>query len=112
MTILLGEEKPAVHAIFKEWSQFVPLVKTLIWIRLAENAPGPHADARQAIINGIAGSDRQSSFAFGVDRSDRPFRGFSPGKTTPRDLCQTTVIAKLLHVSNQPKVTCETITDD
>jgi hypothetical protein len=31
-----------------------------------------------------------------VDRSDGPFRGFSPGKTTPRDLCQTTVIAKLL----------------
>ena len=40
---------------------------------------------------------------------DRPFRGFSPGKTTPRDLCQTTVIAKLLHVSGQPKVTSETI---
>jgi len=35
-------------------------------------------------------------FAIVVDRSDRPLRGFSPGKTTPRDLCQTTVIAKLL----------------
>jgi len=42
----------------------------------------------------------------------RLFRGFSPGKTTPRDLGQTTVIAKLLHVSSQPKVTSETITVD
>jgi hypothetical protein len=28
--------------------------------------------------------------------SDRPFRGFLPRKTTPRDLYQATVIAKLL----------------
>jgi hypothetical protein len=34
----------------------------------------------------------------GADRSDRPFRGFLPGKTTPRDLYQTKVIAKLLKV--------------
>jgi hypothetical protein len=43
---------------------------------------------------------------------DGPFLGFSPGKTTHRDLCQTTVIAKLLHVSSEPKVTSKTITDD
>jgi hypothetical protein len=66
----------------------------------------------RASLGGIASPDRQSSFAIGVDRSDRPFRGFSPGRTTPRDLCQTTVIAKLLHVSSQPKVTSETITGD
>jgi hypothetical protein len=29
-------------------------------------------------------------------RSDRPFRGFLPRKTTPRDLYRTTVIAKVL----------------
>jgi hypothetical protein len=29
-----------------------------------------------------------------VDQSDRPFRGFLPRKTTPRDLYQSTVIAK------------------
>jgi hypothetical protein len=28
--------------------------------------------------------------------ADRLFRGFLPGKTTPRDLYQTTAIAKLL----------------
>jgi hypothetical protein len=39
---------------------------------------------------------RYSSFAIGLDRSDRPFRGFSPGKTTPHDPSQTTVIAKML----------------
>jgi len=38
----------------------------------------------------------ESSFAITVDRSDRPFRGFLPRKTTPRDLLQATVIAKLL----------------
>jgi hypothetical protein len=32
----------------------------------------------------------------GVDRTRRPFRGFLSRKTTPRDLYQTTVIAKLL----------------
>jgi hypothetical protein len=37
-----------------------------------------------------------SSFAIGVDRSEKPFRGFLPRKTTPRDLYQATVIAKLL----------------
>jgi phage-related protein len=31
----------------------------------------------------------------GVDRSDRPFRGFLPRKTTPRGPYQSTVIAKL-----------------
>jgi hypothetical protein len=36
------------------------------------------------------------SFANGGDRSNRPFRGFLPRKTTPRDLCQATVFAKLL----------------
>src|SRR5271168_2327689 len=30
-----------------------------------------------------------------VHESDRPFRGFLPRKTTPRDLYQSTVIAKL-----------------
>ena len=50
--------------------------------------------------------------AAGNPGSDRPFRGFSPGKTTARDLCPTIVIAKLLHLSRQPKVTCETITVD
>jgi integrase len=39
---------------------------------------------------------QKSSFVIGVDRSDRSFRGFSPGKTAPRDLRQATVIAKLL----------------
>ena len=39
---------------------------------------------------------RSSSFAMGVDRSDKPFRGFLPMKTTPRDLYRTIVIAKLL----------------
>jgi 16S rRNA C1402 (ribose-2'-O) methylase RsmI len=34
--------------------------------------------------------------AAGNPGSDRLFRGFLPGKTTPRDLYQTTVIAKLL----------------
>jgi hypothetical protein len=34
------------------------------------------------------------SFAIGVDRSDRPFRGFLSRKTTPRDLYQTTVICE------------------
>src|SRR6202453_4256817 len=37
-----------------------------------------------------------SSFAIGIDRSDRPFRGFLSKKTTPRDLYHATVIAKLL----------------
>jgi hypothetical protein len=37
-----------------------------------------------------------SSLAIGVDRSEGPFRGFLPRKTTPRDLFQSTVIAKLL----------------
>jgi hypothetical protein len=32
-------------------------------------------------------------------RDDRPFRGFLPRKTTPRDLYQATVIAKLLYIS-------------
>ena len=36
----------------------------------------------------------QSSFAIGVERSEGPFRGFLPRKTTPRDLYQATVIAK------------------
>jgi hypothetical protein len=35
-----------------------------------------------------------SGFAIGVDRSQGPFRGFLPRKTTPRDLYQATVIAK------------------
>jgi hypothetical protein len=50
-----------------------------------------------------AGFDSQSSFAIRRDRSDSPSRGFSPGKTTPRDLYQITVIAKLLYVSSNPK---------
>ena len=36
------------------------------------------------------------SFANGVDRSNMPFRGFLPRKTTLRDLYQATVFAKLL----------------
>jgi hypothetical protein len=39
---------------------------------------------------------RASGFAIGVDRSDVAFRGFLPRKTTPRDLYETTVIAKPL----------------
>src|ERR1700691_3059448 len=39
---------------------------------------------------------RHSSFAIGVDRSDRPFRGFLPRKTTPRDLYHAAVIGKCL----------------
>jgi hypothetical protein len=35
-------------------------------------------------------------FANGLDRSDRPVRGFLPRKTTPRDLYKATVFAKLL----------------
>jgi hypothetical protein len=31
-----------------------------------------------------------------IRESDRPFRGFLPRKTTPRDLYHTVVIAKLL----------------
>jgi hypothetical protein len=38
----------------------------------------------------------ESPFAIGVDRSDGPFRGFLSRKTTPSDLFQSTVIAKLL----------------
>jgi hypothetical protein len=34
-----------------------------------------------------------------VRGSDKFFPGFSPGKTTPRDLYQTTVIAKTAHAS-------------
>ena len=41
----------------------------------------------------------KSSFAIGVDRSWRPFRGFLPRKTTPRDLYQATVIVKLLKMA-------------
>jgi hypothetical protein len=37
-----------------------------------------------------------NSFAIGADRGDRLFRGFLPRKTTPRYLCQATVIARLL----------------
>ena len=37
-----------------------------------------------------------SGFAIGVDRSHVAFRGFLPWKTTPRDLYETTVIAKPL----------------
>jgi hypothetical protein len=37
-----------------------------------------------------------SGFAIGIDRSQGPFRGFLPRKTTPRDLYQATVIAKPL----------------
>jgi hypothetical protein len=44
----------------------------------------------------VCESQPQSSFAVGVDRSDRPFRGFLTRKTTPRDLRQAIVIAKLL----------------
>src|ERR1700721_1500071 len=36
------------------------------------------------------------TFAMGVNRSHRPFRGFLPRKTTPRDLYRGTVIAKVL----------------
>jgi hypothetical protein len=42
-----------------------------------------------------------SRFAMGVDRRGRPFRGFLPRKTTPRDLYQATVIAKLLQPSKK-----------
>jgi hypothetical protein len=35
-----------------------------------------------------------SGFAIGVDRSQGPFRGFLPRKTTPRNLYEATVIAK------------------
>ena len=37
-----------------------------------------------------------SGFAIGDDRSHRAFPGFLSRKTTPRDLCETTVIAKPL----------------
>jgi hypothetical protein len=42
----------------------------------------------------LRGSD-YGSFAIGVDRSYRPFRGFLSRKTTRRDLYQAIVIAKL-----------------
>ena len=45
---------------------------------------------------------RWGSFAIGVDRSDRPFRGFLPRKTTPRDPYQATVIAKLPETAMPP----------
>src|SRR5579859_6237865 len=35
-------------------------------------------------------------FAIGVDQSDKPFRGFLPRETTPRDPPQAAFIAKLL----------------
>src|SRR5580692_1533313 len=38
-----------------------------------------------------------SGFAIGVDRSHVAFRGFLSRKTTPRDLYETTVIAKPLQ---------------
>jgi hypothetical protein len=47
-------------------------------------------------LHPLAQACGESSFAIGVDRSDRPFRGFPPRKTTPRDLYQAPVIAKLL----------------
>jgi hypothetical protein len=37
---------------------------------------------------------RLGGFAIGVDRSQGPFRGFLPRKTTPRNLYEATVIAK------------------
>ena len=37
---------------------------------------------------------RFNGFAIGVDRSQGPFRGFPPRKTTPRDLCEATVICE------------------
>jgi hypothetical protein len=40
--------------------------------------------------------EHDSGFAIGVDRSERLFVVFSQKKTTPRDLYQATVIAKLL----------------
>ena len=40
--------------------------------------------------------EREVSFAIGLDRPDRPCRGFLSRKTTPRRLCQIIVIAKLL----------------
>jgi hypothetical protein len=52
------------------------------------------ATAHVVLTNQAMLEKSNSGFAIGVDRSERAFRSFLPRKATPRDLYETTVIAK------------------
>jgi hypothetical protein len=53
-------------------------------------------EIRELTKFGTNGESDYSGFAIGVDRSEKASCGFLSGKTTPRELFGTTVIAKPL----------------
>src|ERR1700723_1712613 len=53
-------------------------------------------DGRPVFPPAVRSFSGHSGLVIGADRSQAPFRGFLPRKTTPRDLYQATVIAKPL----------------